>query len=139
MTLPIKVPYLELIKRWGPLALIAVLGLLLFLSHARGNSLETQLSAAQTQVETITVNRDFYRTAVSQRDELLSRQSASISALNAAAKANRLVYEAGLKSAQVVSASHVKAAVELMALQAPEGELSQCRAARQLLEDELTR
>lgn len=134
-----KTPYLELIKRFAPLALIAVLSLLLFLSNAHGNSVEAQLTAAQTQVETITTDRNNLRTTIAQRDQILSRQSASILALETAAKANRAVYEAGLKQAQVVSASHVKAAVELMALQAPDGELNQCRAARQLLEDELTR
>lgn len=139
MNLPIKVPYWELIKRFGPYVLIAVLGILLFLSNAHGNSVEAQLEAAQTQAATIAGERDNYRTALGQRDELLGRQTASIRALEDAAKANRSVYEAGLKQAQAVSANHAKAAGELLALSAPDGELNQCRAARQLLEDELTR
>lgn len=132
-------PYLLALKKFGPYVLIAILGILLFLSHAKTNSLETQLSASQTQVETITANRDFYRTALSQRDVLLMKQSGSIQALADAAKVNRDTYVAGIKQAQSVSADHAKAAGELLALTAPEGELSQCRSARQLLEDELTK
>lgn len=125
------------VLKFAPYAAIAALVALLYLCHGKVGSLKATVTARSAQVATLTTQRDFFATAVSQRDAAIARQNASIEALEAAAAADRTVYLKGLEAARVVSADHQKAAAQLLALTAPEGELAQCRAARSLLESEL--
>lgn len=77
--------------------------------------------------------------AIASRDKIIKMQSDSVDALGRAAEANRASYQANLAAASKVAADHRTAASQLLSLTAPEGELAQCRAARDLLATELTR
>lgn len=125
--------------KFAPYVALVIAAGLLFLSHGKVNSLKATVEARNTQVSALIESRQFFKTAVDQRDALINKQSASIDALADAAKVNRDVYVAGINAARVVSADHLKASSELLSLKAPDGELEQCRAARTLLESELVK
>lgn len=104
----------------------------------------TKSAARQDTIENLQENLDFhastlsnYTTALDQRDEAIKRQSASIDALKAAADAERVEYDKRLAAAQQAAGAEKDKAASLLALSAPEGELAQCRAARDLLEKDL--
>lgn len=122
---------------WLPYALIAAATVALYVANNKIDSLNATVAAKDALIETRTVQRDFFKSALDSRDELIRRQNSSIQALADAAAADRKVYLNGLEAARAVSADHLKASRELLALTAPEGELAQCRAARDLLEAEL--
>jgi hypothetical protein len=123
--------------KFAPAVLLALAAVALYLAGQKIDSLKAQLAAADARVETLAKEQVFFAQAVADRDALISKQNASIDALAAAAAADRTVYLKGLEAARAVSADHLKASSELLALTAPEGELAQCRAARDLLETEL--
>jgi hypothetical protein len=137
MNLPILPPWASVTLKFAPYVAIAILAGLLFLSHGKVESLEAKVSARDTQVSALIEARDFFKTAVDQRDTLINRQNSSIDALAQASVADRTVYLKGLEAARVVSADNMKVSTNLLALKAPDGELEQCRAARDLLEQEL--
>lgn len=139
MNLPTIPSWAGVALKFAPYAIIAVLAALLYLCHGNVNSLKATIKARDTQVSALVESREFFRKAVEQRDTFIGRQNASIDALASAAAVNRDVYLKGIDVARTVSADHLKASVELLALTAPEGELAQCRAARTLLESELTK
>lgn len=100
-------------------------------------SLRTQLSAKETERaawEQVAANQ---KTSLDQKDALILKQSASIDALAEASKAGREVYRMAQVTAAASASNQQQIAKSLMALQAPFGELEQCRAARDLLEQEL--
>lgn len=123
----------------APYVVLAILAGLLYLANGKIESLKSTVTARGAQITTLTTQRDFFKDAVTQRDVLISRQNASIQALADAAQADRSAYLDGIAAAKQVSADHLKASSELLALKAPDGELAQCRAARDLLEQELVK
>lgn len=103
-----------------------------------------RLSSTQSQLDTVTEDRDAkdksiteHRTAIAERDEIIRMQTASIEEVELRANANRDAYRAALAKARTQSAKHQDVADTLLSLTGPEGELEQCRAARDLLEQEL--
>ncbi|WJY17662.1 hypothetical protein QQS45_08375 [Alteriqipengyuania flavescens] len=129
--------YLSLALKIGPWVAVAILAM--FLSDAMGDKRDLRASL-ETRTEERNAAREMlglYAEAVSSRDDTIRRQNDSIHAIRTAAAAARQRYEAGLAQAEARAATHKSRADALLALQPPEGELEQCRAARQLLEDEL--
>lgn len=137
MTLPTLPSWAGTALKVAPYAIILLLVGLLFLSRGNADSLQAKLDAKSMMFDEAVKSRDSYYYAVQQRDALISKQNGSIQSLADAAAADRAVYLAGIASAQQVSADHLKASSELLALKAPDGELEQCRSARSLLESEL--
>lgn len=137
MNLPVIPSWASVALKFAPYVAIAVLFGLLLMSNNKVANFEAQVAAKTQQVTTLTTQRDFFATAVSQRDLMIAAQNASIDTMVANAAKSRALYEADLRIARGVSANNMKAAGELLALKAPEGELMQCRAARDLLETEL--
>lgn len=117
--------------------LCAVLAFLLWgalkdLSEARQDNrdLRAEVSAAYANI-------DLWEEAVSDRDETIRSQNASIEGWKASAERQRVAYLSALEDARRASQVDRGRAADLLALQAPDGELAQCRAARDLLEAEL--
>lgn len=137
MKLPILPPWASTVLRFAPYIAIAVLAGLLYLSNGRADGLKAKLEAKSMMFDEAIKSRDSYYYAVQQRDALIGKQNASIQSLADAAKVNRDAYVAGIQVARTVSADHLKVSSELLALTAPDGEIEQCRAARDLLESEL--
>lgn len=78
-------------------------------------------------------------TAVKQRDAVIRLQSNGLEAILKSRWQDRQVYLAGIAAADTRAAVHTTRADELIRLKAPDGdEAAQCRAARELLEKELT-
>lgn len=128
------------IPRWlgfaGP-ALTLALAVSCVLLWSSNGALKTKLEAAQSELANFVSLARVQETALRQKDAAIQQQSASIDALQAAARINRQAYDELQKTAKVSAEKHQIAAAQLMALKGPEGELAQCRAARDLLEQEL--
>ena len=139
MNLPTIPSWASVALKAAPYVVIAALAALLYLCHGNTSALKAPVAARDTQVSALIESREFFRKAVEQRDTLIDRQNSSIDALASPAAGNRDVYLKGLEAARAVSFDHTKAASELLSLKAPDGELAQCRAARDLLESELTK
>lgn len=137
MNLPVLPPWASVALKFAPYVAIVILAGLLYLSHGKVNALEATVATKETQLSAVVESREFFRKAVEQRDTAINRQNASIDALAAAAASDRTIYLKGLDVARGISADHMKASSDLLALTAPPEELAQCRAARDLLETEL--
>lgn len=129
--------YLKLALKIGPWIAIAFLAAGLWSSIGIGKVKDREIAGLKSGNAFAMETLASYAMGLDQRDEAIERQSASIDALRAAAAADRTAYNKRLAAArQEASVEHDKA-ISLLALSAPEGELAQCRAARDLLEKEL--
>lgn len=122
---------------WLPYISIVALFVISTLLRADNAKLTGQLNAKESENALLASYVNVQATALDQKDAVIKQQSASVDALATAAQANRSVYNAALQTAAVNARVQKEAAGQLMALTAPEGELAQCRAARDLLEKEL--
>jgi ribosomal protein L12E/L44/L45/RPP1/RPP2 len=129
--------YLKIAATFGPALLCLILGALLWGAHAKIEERDLKIAALEEQVEFTTSTVSTYVRAVSTRDDVIRQQNASMEALKAAAAADRAEYDTRLATARAEATTHRGRAAELLALATPEGELAQCRAARDLLESEL--
>ncbi|MBF7012530.1 hypothetical protein QUC32_23055 [Novosphingobium resinovorum] len=129
--------YLKLALKIGPWIAIALLSVGLWSSINAGKAKDIEIEAQAAGISLLTEATTYYAAAVDQRDEAIKRQSASIDALRAAADADRTAYNQRLAAARQEASVEAGKATSLLALTAPEGELAQCRAARDLLEKEL--
>ena len=125
------------ILKFGPYLIIAILGGLLFIQTERLETKGTQLDTVQSAFADTRATLDEYVKGVRDRDEIIETQNASILAIKATSDANRDAYRAELSKAAALSGAYQRSADELLKLQSPDGELAQCRAARDLLEKEL--
>lgn len=122
----------------GPWVITAILAGLLYVSHGNNAALSAKVQAETDRADMATTTLSSYVDALKGRDSIIKAQSASIEAMKATADANRAAYEKALADARLTADGYRGRAEELLKLQAPEGELAQCRAARDLLEKELT-
>ncbi len=121
------------------LALIAYLSITGYTKSQRIESLSAQLEACVDEKQLIMDAATTYRTDNLQKDETIRKQSASIKELKARADAQRAAYEQRIQTARATSVSLQERAEALLATPVPVGdELTLCRAARDLLEKELT-
>lgn len=130
-------PYLTMALKFGPWLLAAALAVLLWGANKNLDAADTALKAANADLVTARESLALYAVAVTDRDDAIRAQNASIEALKAQSRKHREDYERALFAAQARADVHRGKAEDLMALTAPEGELAQCRAARDLLVSEL--
>lgn len=131
--------YLKLAARFGPALLCLLLGALLWVSYGTSSALRVELKTQTERADFAAATLTNYTSALSARDAVIKEQSASIDALKATADADRLAYDQRMATARTEAAKQQDRAAELLSLAAPEGELAQCRAARDLLEGELVK
>ena len=128
---------LKIILKFLPWVASAVLSGLLFLAYGTINNQAAEIKAGTE----VTAFQSAVITAQAQamdiRDSIIKTQSASIDQLAATSEIERATYKAGIAKATKIAGDHRAAAATLLSLSAPEGELAQCRAARDLLEAEL--
>ncbi|MGH6746405.1 hypothetical protein [Novosphingobium sp.] len=129
--------YLKIGLKIGPWIACVLLMAALWVVHGRSSAKDIEIEALKGANTFATETLTDYATALDQRDEAIKRQSASIDALKAAADAGRVEYDKRLAVAKQAAGAEKDKATSLLALSAPEGELAQCRAARDLLEKEL--
>ena len=126
---------------WAPKALLGALMLaaLAFQTY-RVSSLQATVDAQKTTITTLTQRVAADAAQLADRDRLIATQNAGVDALKEAARVNEAVYRERLRAAESMAGAKESRAVQLMNLQtSAEDELGICRAARALLEEELTR
>lgn len=126
------------IRKIGPWIAIALLSVLLWQTHGASKAKSALIDTLETQVEADVAMLTAYSKALRERDIMLADQSAAINQLKQQSEADRAEYEANLANARADADEERERADDLLSLTPPEGELAQCRAARDLLEKELT-
>lgn len=131
--------YLKLALKFGPWIAIGILSILLWTAHTaighRDATIKQRTQERDFAVETVTN----YSRVLDQSNKAIRLQNERLQSIVKERAEERRVYEAKLVRARADAKVNYDAAASLLDLQAPEGELAQCRAARDLLERELVK
>lgn len=128
----------------GPLAgvlllLIAGLGVTNYVKTQRIESLSTSLASVRSEMDLWKSATDNYRSANLANQSIIKKQTASIKALKEKSDAAKVAYEKRLEAGRSAAAEYRTEAKNLLMLDVGVAdELGLCRAARDLLEKELT-
>lgn len=128
----------------GPIAgvlllLIAALGVTTYVQSQRIESLSTSLTSVRSEMGLWKSAADNYRSANLANESIIKKQTASIKALKEKSDAAKIAYQTRLEAGRSAAAEYRADAKNLLMLDAGvTDELGLCRAARDLLEKELT-
>ena len=121
------------------LMLLAGLGITTYVQAQRIESLSVSLGAKKSELVVWKAAAASYKVANDLSSDIIKRQTVSIKALKEKADASRAAYYQRLQASTIVASSLRQSAESILKLDAgTTDELDLCRAARDLLEKELT-
>ena len=125
----------------GPITaiILMLLSVSVWVQSSRIQSLTEQLKSCKSEKALVLSAANNLSESNVQKDEIIRKQSVSIKALKEKSDAERLAYRARLQESMGVASALRRDAEEILRLDAgTTDELGLCRAARDLLEKELT-
>ena len=129
--------YLKLALKFGPWIASAILAVLLWTSYTAHGATKTELSSATNSLRSAEASLLLSAKAIADRDTALVAQNESLENLRVQAEDQRKRYAVVVQEARQVTKQNDVLVQSLLDLKGPEGELEQCRAARELILKEL--